>query len=424
MKPHNIIELLSRIVKHHSEKPALIWRTHEKERVYTYQQLWYQIHDVAYGLQKLGIQAGDKVAIYARSNPRAVICDLAILALGGISVPIDPLRSKEQVYELIQHADITSILIENPGMLEEIQHLLPHMKHVALLTGRSYHIGAVTFDTMVQLGQTISNDAYQLPYPSIQQQDPATMIYLFENERIRALTYSHGNILQLIHSLSYLLPISVEDQFLSCLPYSCYIERLVGHFYPLLSGSSISYLDSDKGLYPLNQTTFSTVCLQTPEFLQKLEQDLQKATPTNDTTFERIIPSKIRKGILDRFIKKATPKKWGEHLRCLISTKPLSCRFPTIEKQVQWAIFELLGTEDCPVIAVGKHQENGEKVFTPLPSVDVRVSTDSVLLIKSQMIRIGESCSDPDYESSMKNGWLSTGIPVTLTAKCHLQMQV
>ncbi|MDT0305326.1 hypothetical protein, partial [Streptomonospora wellingtoniae] len=110
--------------------------------------------------------------------------------------------------------------------------------------------------------------------------------------------------------------------------------------------------------------------------------------------------------------------------RCLISTKPLSCRFPTIEKQVQWAIFELLGTEDCPVIAVGKHQENGEKVFTPLPSVDVRVSTDSVLLIKSQMIRIGESCSDPDYESSMKNGWLSTGIPVTLTAKCHLQMQV
>ncbi|SFX68484.1 Long-chain acyl-CoA synthetase (AMP-forming) [Thermoactinomyces sp. DSM 45891] len=424
MKPHNIIELLSRIVKHHSEKPALVWRKNEKERVYTYQQLWYQIHDVAYGLQKLGIQAGDKVAIYARSNPRAIICDLAILSLGGISVPIDPLRSKEQVYALIQHANITSILIENPGMLEEIQHLLPHMKHVALLTGRSYHVGAVTFDTMVQLGQTISNDAYQLPYPSIQQQDPATMIYLFEKERIRALTYSHGNILQLVHSLSYLLPISVEDQFSSCLPYSYYIERLVGHFYPLLSGSSISYLDSTSGFHPLNHHIHSTVCLQTPESLQQLERELQQTASTKTTTLEKVIPSRIQKAVLDRFIKKATPKKLGEHLRYLISTEPLTCRCSTIEEHLEGSIFELFGTEDCPVIAVREHQGDDEKVFTPLPSVDVRVSTDSILLVKSQMIRIEESCSDPDYETNMKNGWLSTGTHVALTARCHLQMQI
>ncbi|MDQ0418921.1 long-chain acyl-CoA synthetase [Croceifilum oryzae] len=418
MKPHNIIESLSRIVKHHSEKPALRWRKQEKERVYTYQQLWYQIHDVAYGLQKLGIQAGDKVAIYARSNPRAIICDLAILALGGISVPIDPLRSKEQIYELIQHADIHSILIESPGMLEEIQYLLPHMKHVALLTGRSFHVGAVTFDTMVQLGQTVSNDAYNLPYPSIQQQDPATMIYVFENEQIRALTYSHGNILQLVHSLSYLIPISVEDQFLSCLPYSCFIERLVGRFYPLLSGSSISHLDLKKGLYPHIQDTYSTVCLQTPESLHKLERDLQQDIAPS-TPLEKIIPSRIQ-AVMDRFYKKPAPKKLGEHLRYLISIEPLSDPLPTIEGHLQGSIFELFGTDDCPVIAVGKSLED-EKTFIPLPSVDVRVSTDSELLVKSQMIRMEELCSDPDYESRIKSGWLSTGTHATLNARCHIQ---
>ncbi|TCP69198.1 AMP-binding protein [Baia soyae] len=423
MKPHNIIELLSRIVKHHPENPALCWHKQEKERVYTYKQLWYQIHDVAYGLQKLGIQAGSKVAIYARSNPRAIICDLAILALGGISVPIDPLRSKEQIVELIQHADITSILIENPGMLEEIQYLLPHMKHVALLTGRSFQVGAVTFDTMVQLGQTVSNDAYNLPYPSIQQQDPATIIYLFADDRIRALTYSHGNILQLVHSLSYLLPISEEDQFLSCLPYSCFIERLVGHFYPLLSGSSISYLDLKNGLYPHTETNYSTICLQTPESLQQLERDLQQ-TESPTTTLKKIILSRIRNAVIDRFTKNAVPKKLGEHLRCLISTEPLPYPFPTIEEHLQGSIFELFGTEDCPVIAVGKSHGDDEKMFIPLPSVDVRVSTDSELLVKSQMIRMEELSSDPDYESNMKNGWLSTGTHVILTARGYIQKQI
>lgn len=440
MKPHNIMEMLARIVKHHPNQPALVWRENGKDRLYSYQQLWHRIQDVAYGLERLGIQAGSRVAIYAKSNPRAIVCDLAIMALGGVSIPIEPSLSKDRIYEIIHHAHTSSILIENPSMLEEIQHLLPHMKHVALLTGRSLgNMGAVTFDTMVQLGQTVAIDSYDLPYTFIQRQDLATIIYSFENDQIRALSYSHGNILYLIQSLSYLLPISPEDRFLSHLPYSHLMERFVGHFYPLLTGSCIVYPDSQKELHQNIQTAMPTVFLHTPELLNQLEQELQQnLTPT--TLLERMVTSwmnkinenaptlsfeaktwknQAKKLLIKRFYQDRWKQNFGENLRYLISIKPLPATLPVITKQFRIPIFQLFGTDDCPVIAVGKN-EGEETIFVPLPSTDVRVTTEGELLVKSQCIRIAESSLDNNSNhSTLRNGWLSTGIQVTLTEQCH-----
>lgn len=436
MKPHNIIEMLVRIVKYYPNQPALVWEENGKERFYSYQQLWHRIQDVAYGLERLGIRAGSKVAIYAKSNPRAIVCDLAIMTLGAISVPIDPSLSKEQIHKMIYHANTSSILIESPSMLEEIQYLLPHMKHIALLTGRSLgNIGAVTFDTMVQLGQTVAVESYDLPYAFIQRQDLATIVYSFVNNQIRALSYSHGNILHLIQSLSYLLPISSEDRFLSHLPYAQLIERFVGHFYPLLTGACIVHPQPKKGLCHNIQTVMPTVFLHTPELLKQFEEELrQNLTPT--TMLERMVASwkkkidsnapktwinQAKKLLIERLYQDRWEQSFGGNLRYLISIKPLSTSLPIINTQFGIPIFQLIGTDDCPVIAIGKSDKD-ETIFIPLPSTDVRVSTEGELLVKSQSIRIEESVIDPhSNESSMKNGWLATGIQVTLTEQCHIR---
>lgn len=442
MKPHSIIEMLARIVKHHPNQQALVWQENGKNRLYSYQQLWHRIQDVAYGLQRLGIRAGSKVAIYAKSNPRAIVCDLAIITLGGISVPIDPSISKDQIQEMIQHAHVSSILIENPCVLEEIQHLLPHMKHVALLTGRSLgNIGAVTFDTMVQLGQTVAIESYDLPYAFIQRHDPATIVYSFENGQIRALSFSHGNILHLIQSLSYLLPISPDDRFLSHLPYSHLMERFVGQFYPLLTGSCIIHADPQKELHQNIQTALPTVFLHTPELLKKLEKELKEnLAPT--TMLERMITSWLKKDdtnlttpsnssrtwmnqakklLIESFYQDRWKQNLGENLRYFISVEPLSTKLPVITRQFRIPIFQLFGTDDCPVIAVGK-SEGEETIFVPLPSTDVRVTTEGELLVKSHSVRMEESPLDShSIDPSLRNGWLSTGVQVTLTEHCHIR---
>ncbi len=70
-----------------------------KQRVFlvkkdgTYQpSYWSEFHEKVRGvfasLKKAGIQPGDRVAILAQSSPEWIMCDMANLLLGAITVPI------------------------------------------------------------------------------------------------------------------------------------------------------------------------------------------------------------------------------------------------------------------------------------------------------------------------------------------------
>ena len=46
-----------------------------------------RVRDMAKGLGKLGVEAGDRIAIVSENRPEWAIADLAIMTLGAISVP-------------------------------------------------------------------------------------------------------------------------------------------------------------------------------------------------------------------------------------------------------------------------------------------------------------------------------------------------
>ncbi len=52
--------------------------------------------ELAAGLTALGVCRGDKIAIFSESRPRWIIADQAILAIGGIEVPLYPTLSKDE----------------------------------------------------------------------------------------------------------------------------------------------------------------------------------------------------------------------------------------------------------------------------------------------------------------------------------------
>ena len=53
-------------------------------------EFFEQIRDVSVGLRELGLATGDRVAVVAESRPEWCVTDLAVLAAGGVTVPVYP----------------------------------------------------------------------------------------------------------------------------------------------------------------------------------------------------------------------------------------------------------------------------------------------------------------------------------------------
>ncbi|WP_308639691.1 AMP-binding protein [Paenibacillus silvisoli] len=72
-----------------SKRTALVWEGEDgTSRNYSYRELSLQVDRAAYGMQRLGIRKGDRVAVYLPMIPETVMTMLAAAKLGAITVPI------------------------------------------------------------------------------------------------------------------------------------------------------------------------------------------------------------------------------------------------------------------------------------------------------------------------------------------------
>src|SRR6187399_277559 len=87
-----------------------------------------RIRDLSLGLRSLGVSTGDRVAIVAESRSEWLLCDLAILAAGAVTVPIYPTLSATQARYILQDSGARLAIVSTRLQLEktqEVRHLLP-----------------------------------------------------------------------------------------------------------------------------------------------------------------------------------------------------------------------------------------------------------------------------------------------------------
>ncbi|WP_338185542.1 AMP-binding protein [Jatrophihabitans sp.] len=68
---------------------------------------------VAAGLRACGVRAGDRVALLAQTSPEWTICDLAILELGAIAVPIYPTNATPEIEWVLRDSGASLLILES-----------------------------------------------------------------------------------------------------------------------------------------------------------------------------------------------------------------------------------------------------------------------------------------------------------------------
>ena len=87
----------------------------------------------SYALIELGIEPGDKVALISGNRPEWNILDMAIVQVGGITVPIYPTISKEDYRYILDNCDAKMVVLEGVAVMNKVDGFLYHKVYIIYL---------------------------------------------------------------------------------------------------------------------------------------------------------------------------------------------------------------------------------------------------------------------------------------------------
>ena len=101
-----LFELLRKTAKNHPEKPAIVYFG----RQITYAELDLLSDEFAVGLTRLGVEKGDRVAIFLPNIPQFIIAYYGILKAGAVLTAISPLYKEREVEHQLVDSEAKTII--------------------------------------------------------------------------------------------------------------------------------------------------------------------------------------------------------------------------------------------------------------------------------------------------------------------------
>jgi fatty-acyl-CoA synthase len=109
--------LLEEIAAAYPQQDAII---HTEMGVrYNFKRLSREINRSARGFIKKGINAGDKVGLWANNTPEWLLSILGLTKIGAITVPIDPNATSENLHFILAQSECRGLIISSVSPLKK-----------------------------------------------------------------------------------------------------------------------------------------------------------------------------------------------------------------------------------------------------------------------------------------------------------------
>ena len=125
-----ILDFIDRNAEKYGDQPAIHWKNTDGWDHLTWSEYRERIHQVAAGLQTLGVGEGEFVAIQASNRPEHVMADFGVVHTGGTPVTIYSTLASSQVQYIADNCKVTVAILEDLEFMkrwEEIRADLPNL---------------------------------------------------------------------------------------------------------------------------------------------------------------------------------------------------------------------------------------------------------------------------------------------------------
>jgi len=420
-------------------------------------QVFERTRDMSLGLGGLGVSPGDRVAIVAESRPEWIICDLAILAAGGVTVPIYPTLSSAQARYILQDSGARVAIVSTAdqlGKVQEVRHLLPSLEAVVVMDAAAGQAASVlTMDDVAlrgharMTGEWGAGRTFRDAARQVAPDDLATIIYTSGTTgEPKGVMLTHGNLVANLEAGSQVLELSQADVALSFLPLSHGFERMVSYIY-LFTGVSIVFAESMETIARDIGTVQPTVVTGVPRVYEKIQARIvttgEGASPAKAAIFRWAVKAGIAKArarltgrtpgtlvsaraaVADRLVFSTIRQRLGGRIRFLVSgSAPLGASVLEFFHGIGLPIVEGYGlTETAPILTVNPaNAPRAGTVGRPLPNVELRIAPDGEILARGPNVMTGYYNKPEATREVLKDGWFATGDIGALDAEGYLRI--
>lgn len=421
------------------EKNFGIWES------YTWKDYDRHVRELAAGLMLFDIRPGDVVAILAEANKEWAFADMATLAAGGIVNGIYPTYQPGQVAFSLKDSNARYLFVENEEQLDKylsICNELSNIKKVFVMDWKG--LSGFTHEKVEPMSHL-----YEIGSQNFERYSPVIdeRIDVGKNRDEAVLVYTSGTTgtpkgSQIQYSyLLFLMSIAPDpygiyqgDELLTYLPLCHMAERAVSLCMLLGTGTRINFAESSQTVFQNIQELSPTVLFAVPriweKFYSRVNTLMEEATWTGRTVYNFALligmkradiliadkkPSvfmELAHKIVDRLVFKNIKQLLGlDRARFLLTgAAPVSADLLKWYLALGLKIEETYGqTETGLATVTRKDSYRPGTVGRPLENVQIKLSEQGEIMIKSPALLKGYLNSEEATKSTKVDGWILTG---------------
>jgi long-chain acyl-CoA synthetase len=364
-----------------------------------------------------------------------VFFDQAAHALGLVVVPIYVDDRPDNVAYCLADANVRVLLVESTDQcakLAEIADRIPNVQRIVAIREKP----ATCEARVVTLAEWLGDGA-AAPRPplEIDGNQLATIVYTSGTTgKPKGVMLTHQNMLQNAVAGLAVYDVFPEDVFLSFLPLSHMLERTVGYYLTMISGSIVAFARSIPQLGEDFRTVRPTIIVSVPRIFEKLHGQimsaLESAPPLRRKLFHhahevgwglfewrqgraRWKPALLAWPLFRALVASKLLERFGGRLRlCISGGAALNPHIAHTFIGLGLPICQGYGlTEASPIVSVNLLTKNDPaSIGMSLPGVEVRFGENQALMVRGPNVMMGY-WRNPEATAKVlsADGWLDTG---------------
>ncbi len=398
-------------------------------------QIYQRVHTLAEAFLSWGAKKGDRIALIAENRWEWAVADFAILAINGVTVPIYPTLTGEQIAVLLADAGCNIAVVSTRQQFDKLNAVRSQtqLERIVMMDGQAPD-SAIAFSKLLAGADDAGpyrDPVFDALVRSVEPTDLATLIYTSGTTgEPKGVMLTHGNIAANQNLAAAEFSFNETDACISFLPLSHVTARaldyvMYGH------GAQVAYCSNFDKLPQAMKEIRPTVFVGVPRVYEKIRQAVEQksnASPikkrmlawalsvgggNRDTVYGGRQPSSFFWKLANKLVYSKVREAFGGRVRIWVSGgAPLGIDTAKWFASAGIAVWEGYGlTETSPVIALNNpvvHRMGA--VGKVLPNVELKFAEDGELLARGPSVFVGYwKKPNANAECFDGEGWFRTG---------------
>ena len=383
-------------VEQYGDKPFIRTRQGDDESMIPWSQFSREVRTIARRLIDLGVRAGDRIGMVSENRPEMFQADLAIMAIGAVTVPVFAGYPPRQIAYVLGHAKPKFAIVSGMHQLQKIEP--DHHSWIKKYFAMDYNAeceswGAANFADLLESAKTTDSDL-DGRIDAIQPDDLCLVMYTSGTTGPpKGVRLTHRNIITQQKAVELIWDVSDKDVLMSYLPWHHSFGGIFERFLALFHGCELCLDDSrgrsEERLIANWKAYDPTLFFSVP----RVHDQLVRGCRSNPDVDRVVFGGRLR------FVFTA-----GASLPAPVAATYREHDIPVLEG---WGL-----TETAPSVTLTTLDGSWRSGYVgfPIPGVSVRVEDDQEILVKGPNV-MGGYLDDEEATAHVlgADGWFKTG---------------